>query len=233
MSEATKNATNEQITEFINFTGASNELARSYLARFDFEAAVATWFDTGGQPLEDEVSASDPTSSFMSITGSTIEQATNFLQRFTNNVEQAVGQWFETGGDIRKLDAPVKGTSKGTRKKSPQRVRKEKIDPPKIDAEPPKGKATPNKPDQGPFILFALKAMHDRDNNSNAGEAGICAGFPLDIVYYIVRNFIIGGLREFVYESDFDQNGILYYLGTHLGIEKTYIVCTIIPKRKY
>jgi hypothetical protein len=30
--------------------------------------------------------------------------------------------------------------------------------------------------------------------------------------------------KEFVYKSDFDRNGIFYYLGTNMGNESTYIV---------
>jgi hypothetical protein len=231
----TKTASNQQIADFQSITGASEDLARSYLKRFDFEAAVQQWFDNDGKALEEESSEpADPTSSFMSITGSTIEQATNFLQRFTNNVEAAVSQWFETGGDFSKLQQAKKPQTANTKPRNSSEgkrpSRKEKIDPPKINPLQAGSEVSKvNKPETGPFILFALKALHEssmRNNSNNNNTNG--ESIPLDIVYYIVKNFIVGGMREFVYVSDFDQNGILYYLGTQMGIENVYIVCFLV-----
>lgn len=45
---------------------------------------------------------------------------------------------------------------------------------------------------------------------------------PLDVVRYIISMFIIG--RKFDYKSDFDSNGILYYLGTKGLTEESYKV---------
>lgn len=83
-----------------------------------------------------------------------------------------------------------------------------------------------------PLSLTPNSSIQEKKENKNIytfhNHGALCflvlyhtSGLPLDVIRYILAMLIRG--RKFEYASDFDKNGILYYLGTR-GYSDVYQV---------